>query len=101
MRIIFGYLRPVVHDLITGILRNNHYRKVVDNYQNYDLEHMKDTMFQCFNKHSTVEVHLALDVYIHLFLMTALVIDMPLNSTSESSRKKELRYYKLRSMVLV
>ena len=40
-------------------------------------------MIQCFNKHSTVEANLVVDVYIHVFLTKALHRDEPLNLTSD------------------
>jgi len=41
-------------------------------------------VFLCFIKHSTVKAYYELDVYIPVFLTTALDIDVPLNTTSDS-----------------
>ena len=37
---------------------------------------MKDLLFQCFVKQSTVEAYCGVEVYIHVLLKTALDIDM-------------------------
>jgi len=55
---------------------------------------MKVKVFLCFNVQSNVESYLEIDIYNHLFLTTALAIDMPLNSTYNSylSSNKKHKY---------
>jgi len=53
-------------------------------FQNYDLKCVKGTLPSCFIKLSIVETYYGLDIYTHLFLKTAQVRDVPLNTTSDS-----------------
>jgi hypothetical protein len=50
-------------------------------YQYYDLEHVRAKLFQCFNKQIRDEAYYRIDVYIHVFLTTALGTDLPRIST--------------------
>ena len=54
------------------------------NFRNYDLKRMKATLSLCFNIQSTVEAYCGVDVYIHVFLTTALDRDVPLNAMSDT-----------------
>jgi hypothetical protein len=81
---MFGCLTLGVHELTIWFwgLVNVSNQRVISHY--YDIERVKATVWLFFIKHSKVEAYWGADLYIHVFLTTAIVTDVQLSLMFDS-----------------